>query len=398
MLDRSAGLPWRSCRQYAMAVTYNQGGWQPQQGQRQSWPQQGGWPAGGPGWQQQRPQAWPQQPGGWPQPGAFPPPQGAPYGPPRSQPPPLPPTARKRSPLAVILLAFAGVVVLLGVGVALLGRGGSSVAGGPAYQNESYTPPPADLNPPALPVPETVSQAKELLTNNKLYAQTAPRPIRCDVPEINLMTADNATLKKHMEDVMACLMREWIVPVEKAGYQLPRPSVTVYDTPITTKCGKLPMPNAVYCGADQQVYYAKNLPTVVPASIRNSRFVVETIMAHEFGHAIQARTAILISATYFEKNASSTAAANELSRRTELQADCFAGIFLGSVSQSAGMDQQELNNALALFEAIGDDKLSGKDEGGHGSSASRRYWGEMGLASTQIGACNTYVAEPSAVR
>ncbi len=380
-------------------MTYNQGGWQPQPGQRQAWPQQpGGWPPppGAGGWpQQQRPAAWPQQ-GPWQAPSTPYPPPATPYGPAYGTPTAPPP--KRRSPLGVVLLAVVGVIVLLGIGVAFLGQSTPGVASGPAYQNESYTPPPADLNPPALPVPNTVSEAQQLLTNNALYGQSVPRPIRCDVPDINLTTADNATLKKHMEDVMACLMREWVVPVEAAGYQMPRPSVTVYETPITTKCGKLPMPNAVYCGADQQVYYAKNLPTVVPAAIRNSRFVVESIMAHEFGHAIQARTAILVSAMYFEKNASSDAAANEMSRRIELQADCFAGLFLGSVSQSAGMDQQELNNVLALFEAIGDDKLSGKADGNHGSAASRRYWGEMGLASTKVGACNTFSAEPSVVR
>lgn len=383
-------------------MTFNQGGWQPQTGQRQAWPQPGGWqqPAGQQswpqqgGWQQQaRPGAWqqpqqprPQQQSSWP-------PLGGGYQPPAPQKP--------KSRAGTVLLGVMGVIVLCGLGFALLGmQGGGNVAGGPAYQNESYTPPPADENPPELPVPKNVEEAKLALTDNKLYAQKVPQPIRCDVPEINVTTASSSALETHMEEVVACLMKTWIVPMEAAGFQMPRPSVTVYDTPITTKCGKLPMPNAVYCGADQQIYFSKNLPSVVPASIRNSRFVVESVIAHEFGHAIQARTAILISSTYFEKNADSKAAANELSRRTELQADCFSGMFLRAVAQSTGMNQQELDNVLALFESIGDDKLSGKPDidGNHGLSTSRRFWGEMGLASTEIRACNTYVADPATVR
>ena len=75
-------------------------------------------------------------------------------------------------------------------------------------------------------------------------------------------------------------------------------------------------------------------------------------------------------------------------------------MFLRAVAQSAGMSQQELTNVIALFEAIGDDRLSGKADidGGHGLAQSRRYWGEMGLASTEIRACNTYVADAGTVR
>jgi predicted metalloprotease len=313
---------------------------------------------------------------------------------------PVPPARKSR--IGTVLLAVVGVVVLLGLGMALLGSLGApgETAGGISYENESYSPPPADLNPPALPIPDDEEAAKLVLTNNKLYGQKLPQPIRCDIPAIDLMNASNQALKTHMEDVVACLMRAWIVPMEAAGYQLPRPSVTVYETPITTKCGKLPLPNAVYCGADQQIYYSKNLPTIVPPELRNSRFVVESVVAHEFGHALQARTAILISSLYFEKNATSKQVANELSRRTELQADCFDGMFLRSVSQSAGMKQAELDAILQLFEVIGDDALSGKPniDGNHGLSASRRYWGEMGLASTAISACNTYTAAASTVR
>ena len=301
-----------------------------------------------------------------------------------------------------MLLGIIGVVVLLGIGSVVLGAlspagGGAS---GPAYQNESYTPPPPDVNPPPLPVPDDEAAAKLAMTNNKLYDQKVPQPIRCDVPEIDVVNADNATLKRHMEDVVGCLMRTWIVPMEAAGFKMPRPSVTIYETPITTKCGKLPLPNAVYCGADQQVYYSKNLPTIVPTQLRGSRFVVESVVAHASGHASQARTAILISSLYFEKNAPSKAASNDLSRRTELQADCFDGMFLRAVAQSAGMSQQELTNVIALFEAIGDDRLSGKADidGGHGLAQSRRYWGEMGLASTAIRACNTYGADAGTVR
>lgn len=275
---------------------------------------------------------------------------------------------------------------------------GGGAGGG--YVNEDYQAPPPDMNPPALPKVTTVEQATDLLTNNPLYQQAVPGPTRCDIQVINLTTASDAQLTAHMNDLMVCLMRVWEGPVRDAGFQMPRPPVSVYSAPITTACGKTGTKNAFYCPADQRIYYARDLPTVIPPAIRDSRFVIEMVVAHEFGHAIQARTGILVSSNALGEMTGTKAGANLYSRRTEVQADCFAGLFLRSVSQSAGMTQAELANISALARSIGDDTLSGKPsiDGNHGLAQSRQYWTELGLASTHARVANTFTAPENLVR
>lgn len=382
-------------------MTFNQGGWQPRQGgsAQPGWGQQvhGGGAQGG-----YRQPVWGQQPGwgqpGWGQPGGRPLPGATPV-PGQWSAGPVRPSRPRRSP-ATTALACVGVVVvalLALVVVSMWDGGGTDVA----YQNESYSPPPVDSDPPEVPFPSGAAQARSWMEENPVYEQSVPRPIRCDAPDIDLESASKAQLKSHMEDVMGCLMREWDVPVQQAGFVMPRPSVTVYDQPIKTACGKVGTKNAFYCGADQQVYYASDLPKVIPAGLRDGRFVVEAIMAHEFAHAVQARTGVLYSAKAFVVQAGEdTPEGRLISRRIETQADCFAGLFLGSVAQSTGMNQRELDNLLKVFEAIGDDTLSGDSDidGDHGRAATRRYWAAMGLASTQVRACNTFVAPESTLR
>jgi predicted metalloprotease len=111
-------------------------------------------------------------------------------------------------------------------------------------------------------VPDTYDEATQWTTANKIYNQSVPLPIRCELKPITDQSTD-AELKTHLNDLMACLVRAWEPPVTAAGYQIVRPSVTIYGDSITTKCGKAGGGNAFYCPADQQVYYSRTLPDVV---------------------------------------------------------------------------------------------------------------------------------------
>ena len=307
---------------------------------------------------------------------------------------------QRRGGAGKMILAVLGVVVLLGIGIAVINAlsGGGTTAGD--YVNENYTAPAPDLNPPALPTVTTVAQATDTVTNDAIYTQTVPGPTLCQVSAIDLTTASPSELQAYMTKIVGCLMTVWNGPVTQAGYELPRPPVIVYSTPITTGCGKLETENAVYCGADQKVYYATDLPSILPTDLQNARFVVEMIIAHEFGHAVQARTGILISFKGLESTATTTAEKNDWSRRGEMQADCLSGLFIRSVSKSAGLTQQDLDNIAATARAVGDDTLSGKAniDGNHGLAANRQYWIQLGMASTTVSVCNTFVAAAGAVR
>lgn len=336
----------------------------------------------------------PTAPGGARQPnppGGFGGPQpGVPhYGPP-VQPP------RRRSPLVALLRGLVALCVLAIVGLVLVNLfTGTSES---AYQNDNYQVPPPDSAPPELPAPQTYDQAESWLVSNALYAQSAPIPVRCENPPINVANASDQDLETHFNNQVGCLMRVWDPPVTAAGFLLPRPSVTIYGEKITTKCGESGV-NAFYCAADQQIYFSDLLPQAVTI-VRTNKWAAEVVMAHEFGHAIQGRTGLLISAHAMAQNTEDERQSDQLMRRLETQADCFAGIYVRSVAQSMGIQQSDVRGIQDTFVAVGDDTLTGKPniEGDHGLARSREYWGAVGLGTSDIGKCNTFTAPASQVR
>jgi len=266
------------------------------------------------------------------------------------------------------------------------------------YVDALYAMPETIDGVPPLPVPDTYEQARQYVVNNPFYRQTAPDPVKCDAQPINVATADDVQLKSHFESLMGCVLRVWEPPVTAAGFQIVRPTVTIYGKEITTKCGKSEV-NAFYCSADQQVYFSSLLPDYVTIVKRN-KWAADVVMAHEFGHALQARTGILVSAHALGQNSGSKSTELEVSRRLETQADCFAGLYTNAVSQSLGIQQSDRQGIAATFVAVGDDTISGNPNivGNHGLASSRQYWGETGLSTTAVGKCNTFAANRSQVR
>lgn len=412
---------------------WGQPGRRPQQGYPQpGWGaprpgQQWGQPSSGqPGWGQPRPpQNWGQPNSNWGQPSGFSTPPTNQWNPNRVQQPTWGHPTPRRNPAALVLklvlgvfaLAVLGFIGLVGLGTYLVGSdygtggsgssapqtesGGSRSRTAPTteYQNEDYQVPPADLNPPELPSPETYEEATQWMVDNPIYSSTLQQPVECEATPIDLQAASTEQLQAHMNDFTACLMRVFGPAIEDAGFVPVRPSVTIYTSEINTKCGTVPMNNAVYCGSDQQVYYAIDLPEIIPYRLRDLEYVVESVIAHEFGHAIQGRTGILISEMAWEQE-STEADANNLSRRLEVQADCFAGQFISSVAQSVEIDNDGVDDLSKLFYAIGDDQLSGDPgiDGNHGRGKSRQAWYRSGTSSASMGACNSFAADDAEVR
>lgn len=376
-----------------------------QQWPNQQWPGQQ-WPApSGPAGYGQ----WPVR-GQWPPQGqgTLPPPaqgswQAAQY--PRYAGAPTPPRRRRSSPLRFLFALFGvfGVMVLAYVVLSYAGDGAPSsqteTTHTGSYENEDYEVPSADTNPPAIPQPETYAEATELMEDNSLYSATVADPVRCELDGLDLSTATDAQLEEHFNELTACLMRVWAPTLQEAGYEAVRPTVTVYSTPISTPCGDMPMENAAYCMVDQQIYYASDLTDIIPKDLSNVPHTADAVMAHEFGHAIQARTGILYSEKAWESRVSSSEA-DEFSRRTEVQADCFAGEFTAAVSESLGMTNSDVDGLSDMFYAFGDDVLTGDStyEGNHGRGTSRQQWFLDGVNDQQLATCNAFTAPASSVR
>jgi predicted metalloprotease len=317
-------------------------------------------------------------------------------GVPQYAPPPMVPAPRRRQPIRLVLIALIVVAVGAVAGLAVVSATSSTPTA--QFQNDNYKVPPPDTDPPAVPQPGSDAQAEDWVTNSTFYKQSVAPPVRCNSQPINVTTASDDQLKSHFDGLMECLVRVWQPSITAAGFQIVRPTVTIYGDSVTTKCGQTGV-NAFYCAGDQQVYYSDQLPEMLDAAKEN-KWTADVVMAHEFGHALQARTGIFVAFHLLGQRSGDKATDLLYSRRSETQADCLSGMFVRAVSQSLGVQQQDLPGIYAVYSAVGDDTLTHDPEvlGSHGLARSRTYWGQTGLANNAVASCNTFIAPDRLVR
>jgi uncharacterized protein len=89
--------------------------------------------------------------------------------------------------------------------------------------------------------------------------------------------------------------------------------------------------------------------------------------------------------------------ANELSIRSELQADCFAGLWANSIRDMDVLSPGEISEAMDAAATVGDDRIQEKSIGSinpenwtHGSSEQRVFWFTRGYESGELSSCNTF--------
>jgi predicted metalloprotease len=119
------------------------------------------------------------------------------------------------------------------------------------------------------------------------------------------------------------------------------------------------------------------------------------VLAHEIGHHVQ--HVVGTDAKVQQAQRQHPEAANQLSVRLELQADCYAGIWGHSTSQRQILEKGDVEEGLAAASAVGDDRIQRQTTGQvnvdsftHGSSQQRASWFRRGLSNGKPGECDTF--------
>jgi predicted metalloprotease len=188
------------------------------------------------------------------------------------------------------------------------------------------------------------------------------------------------------------------------GQEYTPPKVHIFTGSVQTACGGATTEvGPFYCPGDQTAYFDTAFFKVLVEQLGASDevFAQEYVVAHEYGHHVQDLLHVLGRAQQGAQGATGG------SVRTELQADCYAGVWAHYASSVPDpktgqpylkqLTDEDIQAALSAAKAVGDDWIQKQSTGRvnpeawtHGSSAQRQKWFTTGWKSGDYKQCNTF--------
>jgi uncharacterized protein len=190
---------------------------------------------------------------------------------------------------------------------------------------------------------------------------------------------------------------EQILP-QQAGTQYRDAKLVLFRDVVQSGCGTAQSAmGPFYCPLDERLYIDLGFYNELERRFgAPGDFAQAYVLAHEVGHHVQ--HVLGTDARVRELQERRPEAANALSVRTELQADCYAGVWASTVRQQRILDPGDLEEGLGAASAVGDDRIQQQATGRvrpesftHGSAAQRMQWFRRGFDSGRMDACDTFV-------
>src|SRR6195952_1692447 len=215
---------------------------------------------------------------------------------------------------------------------------------------------------------------------------------------------------KDANDILGCRIIATGNSVDGVWSQLmkgyTRPKIRLFSDNVNTACGPATTDvGPFYCPGDKTAYFdtAFFQELVDRFGSSSGPLAQEYVVAHEFGHHVQDLQGTLGRAQQ------GPAGAGGGSVRTELQADCYGGVWAhyAAITKQEGTDvpfleplsDKDIADALSAASSVGDDRIQQASTGRvnpeswtHGSSAARQYWFTEGYRTGDAKQCDTFSA------
>jgi predicted metalloprotease len=275
---------------------------------------------------------------------------------------------------SVVLIALAGRATrpIAGTAMAIAGARGTGV-GSPPVISPSQTP--------------RVHSALAAGAGPLLHDGTSLLPVTCELPELS---RSSPRLRRFYEATLRCLDAAWR-PAREAVDAAFQPAGLDLASDAASGCGDMPDEQdatAFYCGEDEVIYMPSDR-LLEYVGLNTSAHLA--VLGHEYGHHVQNLVGILdaTAATLVDVQPGSPRDL-EITRRIELQANCFAGMFLSSIAGRGSVTQSRAEAAVRDFgNTVGSQT--------HGTVENQLRWARTGFVADETAACDTWNAPATRV-
>jgi uncharacterized protein len=209
----------------------------------------------------------------------------------------------------------------------------------------------------------------------------------------------NDTYASFASKVLGSGNKIWKPLVESTGSTYREPKLVLFRQETASGCGGASSEvGPHYCPADDTIYLDETFFEELTARFgaKGGDVAEAYVIAHELGHHVQNT---LGTSNKVEKlSRVNPDEANVLSVETELQADCYAGVWAKSVNDRGNVFTiGEITEAIDAASSVGDDRIQKEATGTinpetwtHGSSADRVKWFNVGYAGGGLKGCETF--------
>lgn len=231
-----------------------------------------------------------------------------------------------------------------------------------------------------------ITQGNSFSTSNEIQSDYTP-------------TAQEEAYANFAKQILAGTEDVWTEEFKKLGLTYRPPKMVLYTGAVNSACGS--QTSAVgpfYCSGDETLYIDLSFFDQMEQQMKaGGDFAYAYVIAHEVGHHVQHLLGTLDKA-HQQMARVSEKEANQISVRTELQADFYAGVWAYHDNEMFNsLEPGDIEEGLNAASKIGDDYLQKQAQGyavpetfNHGRSDQRVKWLEKGARTGNISNGDTF--------